>query len=161
VPLWLIVGVILFLIFMSHNTAGSSALAGEIQNDFGNKVLQEANRWGLPPRRIFGMIYQESAGKPGAIGSSGEVGLMQLMQGALTDVNKATGNSYTLDSVKDAGQNIEAGTAYLFLLYRQFSGDIDKATQAYNAGAGAVRSNPDAGSEYLARVKQKEALFNI
>jgi soluble lytic murein transglycosylase-like protein len=162
VPIWVIVGIILILVFMNKaNPSGSSATAGTIANEFGDKVVSEANSYGLPPRRILGMIYQESTGNPGARGKAGEVGLMQLLQAALTDVNAAFGTNYTLASVQNASENIEAGTAYLYLQFRQFSGDIDKATQAYNAGAGAVRNNPEAGMDYLNRVKAKEALFSI
>jgi soluble lytic murein transglycosylase-like protein len=56
---------------------------------------------------------------------------MQLMPGTANDMGVA--------DAFDAVQNIRGGERYLSMLLRNFKGDAQLATAAYNAGPGAVQ----------------------
>lgn len=108
---------------------------------------------------IMGMIAQESAGDPKATGSIGERGLMQITIPALKDVNDLTGAELLWSDMWKVGPNLKAGILYLGIQKTRMKGDLFKAIQAYNAGAGAVNRNPRAGLDYLERVKKWREVF--
>lgn len=117
--------------------------------------------YSIPAKRILAIIAKESKGNQSAVGSAGEVGVMQLTKGAIDDVNKQFGAGYSVDNVKsDSRKNIYAGTGYLRILIDEFKLDLKKATRAYNAGASRVKWNPFAGYEYLLGVEANEKLFS-
>lgn len=97
---------------------------------------QIAVRKGVDPVLVKAVIEQESNWNPGAVGTSGERGLMQLMPGTAREVG-------VKDSF-DPAQNIEGGVAYLAKQLKRF-GDVGLALAAYNAGPGVaakVEANP-------------------
>jgi soluble lytic murein transglycosylase-like protein len=79
---------------------------------------------------VRAVIETESGGNPSAVSRKGAVGLMQLMP--TTALELGVRNMYS------ASENLEAGVRYLHTLLDRYSGDLDKALAAYNAGAGAV-----------------------
>ena len=137
----------------------SNATAQNIMASYSTYVVEQGKRFGIPRQRIYAIIMQESSGRSDSIGLAGEVGLMQMTQGALDDVNSNYGTTFSLDDLKQPEQAIQAGCAYLALLVKYFNGDLDKATQAYNAGPGAVSKNATKGLSYLSSVKLKEQYF--
>lgn len=108
---------------------------------------------------ILGMIGIESNGKIGAVGSSKELGLMQITPIALIDINNflqvVEGVTITSDQLLEPFWNIKAGTTYLWLRYKQHR-DMDRAIRSYNAGDKAVQENRDS-KLYLTKVRQAEA----
>jgi len=58
------------------------------------------------------------------------VGLMQLLPGTARDMGLKPGEEY------DARRNIEGGLKYMAQLKKKYSGDLTKATAAYNFGPG-------------------------
>jgi soluble lytic murein transglycosylase-like protein len=88
-----------------------------------------AGKHGLPPEFVHSVVKAESGYRPDAVSPKGAVGLMQLMPSTARELNA---NPY------DPAQNVEAGTAYLAELLRQYGGASDLALAAYNAGPGAV-----------------------
>lgn len=142
---------------LPHKTFSESA--EYIQREYIPFIREASLRWDVPPERIMAIILQESSGDRAAQGSSGEIGLMQIMAPALDDVNRNTGSNYTLPELYEPKINIDAGTAYLAILRGELAYDLDVATQAYNAGIGNVQRNPEAGRGYLEAVISKEKFF--
>ena len=80
---------------------------------------------------VLGLMRQESSFDAGVTSGAGAVGLMQLMQATARQVaGKGQGH---LD-LKDPGENMRLGTAYLNSLLAQFDGVRAYAVAAYNAG---------------------------
>jgi hypothetical protein len=118
-------------------TAGnaSQATASGTQHGLSSARLEElvqatAARHGVDANLVRAVIETESGGNPSAVSRKGAVGLMQLMP--TTALELGVRNMYS------ASENQEAGVRYLHTLLNRYSGDLDKALAAYNAGAGAV-----------------------
>ena len=103
------------------------------------QIVSAANSAGVDPGIALAVAQQESGFNQGAIGSSGEIGIFQLMPATAAGlgVNPA-----------DPMQNIQGGIAYLQQLYSKF-GDWNDALAAYNWGLGNVLSS---GGVYPASV---------
>jgi soluble lytic murein transglycosylase len=136
-----------------------NATAKAIVTNFNDAVSSQATKAGVPVRRVLAIIYTESRGQAGAIGEAQDIGLMQITPPALSDVNGFLGTAYSISDLLDPSINILVGCTFLGMLSRQFNGDIDKATRAYNVGASRVKKDQTAGMLYLASVKSKEAFF--
>ena len=93
------------------------------------QILAAAPSYGVPPALALAVAQRESGLNQSAVGTSGEIGVFQLMPAtaAQLGVNPA-----------DVGQNIDGGLQYLSQLYQQF-GDWGTALEAYNGGPGNVQ----------------------
>ena len=122
-------------------------------------AVQYGGMYNVQPTLVIAIIQQESAGQPHVIGTSGEIGLMQLTRYALLDFNNGGGSirNYKLFNPK---YNIQVGTWYIGFLIRYFDGDIKKALQAYNAGIGNVRKNENVSLEYAESVLKFQQTLN-
>lgn len=120
-------------------------------------IIQFADAAGVPSSVALAVAAQESGGNQytsggGLVtGSSGEIGVFQLMP--------ATAASLGVDPT-DAAQNIQGGIAYLQQLFAQF-GNWPQAIAAYNAGPGRVASGniPSSTQSYVASVLAKVSSF--
>jgi len=99
------------------------------------KISQEE---GLPPQLISvfqRLLFQENqSADASAVGTSGEIGLAQLMPVTAKDVG------VDRDNLID---NVRGGARYLFKMYNRFDQDPMKAVAAYNAGPTAIVDNLD------------------
>jgi len=96
-----------------------------------DKLIKEsAEHEGMKPDLIRAVISQESGARPCAVSSRGAQGLMQLMP--------ATSDQFGVNDPFDPRENIEAGTRLLKQLLAKYSGDLNLALAAYNAGEGRV-----------------------
>ena len=112
-------------------TAAAAAPAGPSgPTPFGAEIEAAAQRHGLDPALLKGLIRQESNFNPTAGSPAGARGLTQLMP--------ATAASLGVTDVTDPAQSIEGGAKYLKQQLDRFGGDVTKALAAYNAGPGAV-----------------------
>jgi soluble lytic murein transglycosylase-like protein len=93
-------------------------------------IAQAAERYGIEPALLHGLIQQESGFDPTARSSSGALGLTQLMP--------ATASSLGVSDPLDPQQSIEGGARYLSEMLSRFGGNTADALAAYNAGPGAV-----------------------
>ncbi len=93
-------------------------------------VTKTARKYGMDPAFIHAIISAESAYNPNARSHVGAMGLMQLMP--------FTAKRFGVRNAYNPYQNIDAGTRYLKLLYKEF-GSLELAAAGYNAGEGAVR----------------------
>jgi hypothetical protein len=100
------------------------------QNIWNRYVESAAERYGVPPSLINSVISAESGGQPGAVSSAGAGGYMQLMPDTFAELRRKHGLG---PDRMDPETNIQAGTAYLGQLYKQF-GNWPDAISAYNAG---------------------------
>lgn len=102
------------------------------------EITAASRRHGVPEALIYGVIATESSFNPLAMakGSSAR-GLMQVTKGAAADVGA------DWNRLSEPVANIEAGTAYLALMLKQFGGDQLQAVRAYYEGAGNRRRHSD------------------
>ena len=113
----------------AHATA--SATAGGDSTPYDDLIQAAAQRNGVDPALLKGLIRQESNFNPAARSGAGAVGLTQLMP--------ATAASLGVSDPTDPAQAIEGGAKYLRAQLDRFGGDPAKALAAYNAGPGAVQ----------------------
>ena len=93
-------------------------------------IFHAGMHYGVDPRFIHAVIWQESKYKPQAKSHAGAQGLMQLMP--------ATARRFGCTDAYDTASNIEAGTKYLRFLLQRFNGNVSLALAGYNAGEGSV-----------------------
>lgn len=99
-----------------------------IIKNFGPYIAAHAKRTGVPESWIVAFIKAESNGSTTAKGSSGEVGLMQLMS--------FHWGGRTAEQMTDPDTNIRVGTDLLYRITRSpcIGWDLAKAASAYNCG---------------------------
>ena len=101
------------------------------------QVTANAERFGLPPSLIYGVIHTESRFDPQAESHAGAKGLMQLMDSTFDWTQSKLGESD--GDVFDPDVNIRCGTKLLSFLCGEFE-VTETALAAYNAGIGNVRN---------------------
>ena len=113
------------------NVAAADAASGGGTTAYDGLVTAAAQRYGLDPAVLHGLIQQESGFDPNAGSPAGAQGLCQLMPG--------TAASLGVTNPLDPAQSIDGGARYLRAQLDAFGGDPSLALAAYNAGPGAVR----------------------
>jgi soluble lytic murein transglycosylase-like protein len=108
----------------------TAASAGGSSTPYDGLIADAAQRNGVDPSLLKGLIRQESNFDPGARSGAGATGLTQLMP--------ATAAGLGVGDTTDPAQAIEGGAKYLRQQLDRFGGDEAKALAAYNAGPGAV-----------------------
>jgi soluble lytic murein transglycosylase-like protein len=111
--------------------AGGDAAGSTGSAPYDDLVTSAAQRNGIDPALLHGLIQQESGFDPSATSGAGAQGLCQLMPG--------TAASLGVSNPLDPTQSIEGGARYLKQQLDAFGGDPQLALAAYNAGPGAVR----------------------
>ena len=122
---------------------GSFNAAFRNQDAFASLIDEAALRHGVQPELIRAVIKRESRFFPWRVGDAGEIGLMQITEGAVRDWERVTGNQCSYRGMLfDPRLNIEIGTWYLARSLQRWDGDpmADALALAeYNAGYGNVR----------------------
>jgi soluble lytic murein transglycosylase-like protein len=93
-------------------------------------ILRAGEEYGVDPRLLHAVIWQESKYDMHARSGAGAQGLMQLIP--------ATASRFNCQNMSDPVQNVEAGTKYLRFLLERFNGNVVLALAGYNAGEGSV-----------------------
>ena len=105
-------------------------------------IIAAAARHRVDPALIKAVVWQESWFNPRATGTSGEVGLMQIMKDTANDWAKAERQSFFLhNQLYDPRRNTECGAWYLrrlLIRYRGTDNPVVYALAAYNAGPSRV-----------------------
>jgi soluble lytic murein transglycosylase-like protein len=118
---------------------------------FKDEIAAAAASTGVDTALLRAVIHAESAFNPMAVSNKGAQGLMQLMPGTAGDLG--------VTDAFDVGQNIGGGAKYLAQLLKDFNGNTQLATAAYNAGEAAVQKYGgvppyDETQVYVQRVEQ-------
>ena len=118
---------------------------------FRDEIAAAASATGVDVSLLRAVIHAESAFNPMAVSNKGAQGLMQLMPGTAGDLG--------VTDAFDVGQNIAGGAKYLAQLLKDFNGNTQLATAAYNAGERAVQKYGgvppyDETQVYVQRVEQ-------
>jgi soluble lytic murein transglycosylase-like protein len=93
-------------------------------------IFSAGKEYGVDPRLIHAVAYQESRYKIEAESHAGAQGLMQMMP--------ATAARFAVEGKTGVEQNVYAGTKLLRWLLKRFDGNVELALAGYNAGEGAV-----------------------
>jgi soluble lytic murein transglycosylase-like protein len=109
----------------------TAATGGGSTTQYDALVTAAAQKYGIDPAILHGLIQQESGFNPSSTSSAGALGLTQLMPG--------TASSLGVTNPLDPAQSIDGGAHYLREQLDTFGGDVTKALAAYNAGPGAVQ----------------------
>jgi hypothetical protein len=94
------------------------------------RVAELAAKYDISPTLLEAVVWQESRWNTGAVSPVGARGLTQLMPGTARQMGV---------NPHDPNANLEGGARYLRLQLDAFSGDIEKALAAYNAGPARVQ----------------------
>ncbi len=114
----------------------------------------EARHRGIPAELAHAVATVESGWNPGAVGTSGEIGLMQIMPATASML----GFRGTLAQLADPGTNIELGVRYLSGAWARARGDLCVTLMKYRAGHGETMMSPQSvdycqrAQRYLASV---------
>lgn len=103
--------------------------------DFRALAHAEARRAGLPGEVADAVMAVESGYDPHAVGTSGEIGLMQVMPSTARMLGFAGG----VEALAEPSTNIHYGVTYLAGAWRLAGGDICTAAMKYRAGHGETR----------------------
>jgi soluble lytic murein transglycosylase-like protein len=107
---------------------GAAELANRQKIDV--MIREVSARYNVDPALIRAVIATESNWNSSAISRKGALGLMQLVPG--------TARQLGVNNAFDPRQNLDGGVRYLHTLLQRYTGDLDRALAAYNAGPGAV-----------------------
>jgi soluble lytic murein transglycosylase-like protein len=93
-------------------------------------IFSAGKEYGVDPRLIHAVAYQESRYKTEAESHAGAQGLMQMMP--------ATATRFAVEGKSGVEGNVYAGTKLLRWLLKRFDGNVELALAGYNAGEGSV-----------------------
>jgi soluble lytic murein transglycosylase-like protein len=111
-----------------------------------NSIIHEANFHNMDPLLVVALVHHESKFNPEAMGSHGEIGLMQIKPTTAKWLSQEVPSIGTLSDdldklaqqLHDPVTNIKIGTAYLAHLKSHFGGRSRLYLSAYNMGAKKV-----------------------
>jgi hypothetical protein len=111
-------------------------------------VRQEAQQRGLPPEVADAVAQVESAYNPNAVGTVGEVGLMQVR----STTAGMLGHSGTVAELHEPSTNVRYGVRYLAEAWKLANGNLCRALMKYRAGHGEERFS-ERSVEYCRRAR--------
>ena len=111
-------------------------------------VRQEAQQRGVPPEVADAIAQVESAYNPHAVGTVGEVGLMQVRPTTAAML----GHRGTIADLHEPSTNIRYGVGYLAEAWKLANGNLCRALMKYRAGHGEERFS-ERSIEYCRRAR--------
>lgn len=119
------------------------------RGSYGDIIARYASAYGVPVSLAHAVIRVESNYRPGARGSAGEVGLMQIKPATA----RGMGYSGSVKGLYNPETNIKYGMKYLGMAHKLGGGSTCGTILKYNAGHGAKRMNP-VSAAYCSKVKR-------
>jgi soluble lytic murein transglycosylase-like protein len=134
-------GKLSLLIGVIAQIAAGPLLAGSVSSSLGptgspdktdlRRLVSSVSReYGVDPKLVDALVRVESAYDPRAISRRGAMGLMQLMP--------ETASRLKVEDPFDPEENVRGGVKEFSRLVERYSGNLQLALAAYNAGEGAV-----------------------
>ena len=114
----------------ANGAAKSGSVSRASSSDLRRLVQEISLEHGVDPKLVDSLVRVESAYNPKAVSRKGAMGLMQLMPQTAKRLRVA--NPY------DPESNIRGGVREFARLIERYSGNLQLALAAYNAGEGAV-----------------------
>ena len=103
-------------------------------------IVNASEEYDLDPVFVMAVIQNESSFDPHKTGTSGEIGLMQVLPETAAWISSFSGQEYHgKKSLRDPVMNVWLGAALLGKLRKQFESEGRLYVSAYNAGASKVR----------------------
>ena len=122
-----------YKVYMSDKAKYQDALFNIKSYD--DVISEAAARTGISSSLLKAVIYVESYFNPKAVSKKGALGLMQIMPQNLDALN--------IKDPFDPWENIMGGAYYFKTMLDRFSGQVDLALAAYNAGPTVVEKYND------------------
>jgi soluble lytic murein transglycosylase len=122
-----------YKVYMSEKRKYTKGLYNNKSYD--DVILEAATRNGISSSLLKAVIHVESYFNPKAVSKKGALGLMQIMPQNLEALN--------INDPFDPWENIMGGAQYFKAMLERFSGQVDLALAAYNAGPTAVEKYND------------------
>jgi len=105
-----------------------------------DQLSADAAEHGLDPDLVAALIRQESEFNPGAVSRANAYGLMQLLPSTGRQLARQAGVAhFTTNDLLDPATNLRLGTLDLRKSIDRYSGQVEYALAAYNAGDVPVR----------------------
>lgn len=105
-----------------------------------NAILEESEKYGFDPIFVAALIKTESRFNPDAVGSVGEIGLMQIRPETGAWIAKRGNLPWKgKSSLQNPVSNIRIGVYYISFLRDYFEGRASKYLSAYNVGPGKLK----------------------
>ena len=120
-------------------------------------MRRAAAQYGLPPRLLMAIAWQESGWNQHVIAHDGGIGIMQLMPGTAQGLNVQT---RMLHNPYQAQDNIQLGAIYLHSLMLGFHGNLTRVISAYNEGGWNVAHRGIFNWRYVNNVQSLMNRFN-
>lgn len=134
------------------NTAQALRAPSRGQMEYTDLLAREAIAKGLPPAVAEAVAFVESGFNPGAIGSVGELGLMQVRPATAAML----GHTGPAADLLDPETNVRFGVAYLARAWTLAGRDLCRALMKYRAGHGEERMTVRS-VDYCRRVRDRLA----
>ncbi len=132
------------IIFLGGFLALVERWLGSHEHSQDSVILAASSKYGVDPALVKAVVWRESWFDPDAKGTSGEVGLMQIMNATASDWATAQRiKAFTHHQLFDPALNIDCGAWYLRKLltrYRATDNPVVYALAAYNAGPTRIKN---------------------
>ena len=131
-------------------------------------MIDKCRSKGIDLFLVLGLIQNESKFNVNATGSSGEIGLGQLMEKTAAHYSNILGYSFSREASYEPKRNIDLLVEHLSYLYQTVGDDIHGVLTAYNRGVGGMQAYVSRGaspygsatmSDYSVRVIEKMEVF--
>lgn len=118
---------------------------------------QRARQMGLDPALVAALVCQESTFEAGAVSRAGARGLMQIMPATGRLLARSAGlQHYNNGALHNPNTSLDLGMRYLRDMLDRFSGSVERALAAYNAGPHRVDAwtagRPDMSAEEFVEI---------
>ena len=107
--------------------------------EYQQSIAENAEKQGLPPALVAGIIRQESAFDRKAKSWAGARGLMQIMPATAKEWAARLDLDHSPDRLYDPEYSIRLGSAYFRWVLRRFGGNVELALAGYNGGPNRIQ----------------------